>query len=54
MKPLLPRCCLASGLEPYPRRQKFTTWTLACNRTKWIAADGLPRMMGVALLPVGL
>jgi hypothetical protein len=29
------------GREPYPRRVRFTTWTLAYNRMKWIVVDGL-------------
>ena len=50
-----PRCPgTGSGREPYPRSPKFTTWTLACNRTKWIAVDALPRMgLALAHLPVG-
>lgn len=29
------------GRDPYPRRVRFTTWTLAYNRMKWIVVDGL-------------
>ncbi len=29
------------GRDPYPREIKFTTWTLAYNRMKWVAIDGL-------------
>jgi Prolyl oligopeptidase family len=29
------------GRDPYPRRIRFTTWTLAYNRMKWIVVDGL-------------
>uniref|UniRef100_Q01VN5 Peptidase S9 prolyl oligopeptidase catalytic domain-containing protein n=1 Tax=Solibacter usitatus (strain Ellin6076) TaxID=234267 RepID=Q01VN5_SOLUE len=29
------------GREPYPRRVRFTTWTLAYNRMKWLAIDAL-------------
>ncbi len=29
------------GRDPYPRRVKFTTWTLAYNRMKWLAIDAL-------------
>jgi hypothetical protein len=29
------------GRDPYPRSVKFTTWTLAYNRMKWIAIDAL-------------
>jgi hypothetical protein len=31
------------GREPYPRRVRFTTWTLAYNRMKWVTVDGLER-----------
>ena len=31
----------ARGRDPYPRRIRFTTWTLAYNRMKWIVVDGL-------------
>jgi hypothetical protein len=29
------------GRDPYPRRIRFTTWTLAYNRMKWIVVEGL-------------
>ena len=29
------------GRDPYPRRVKFTTWTLAYNRMKWLTIDAL-------------
>jgi hypothetical protein len=29
------------GRDPYPRRVRFTTWTLAYNRMKWVTIDGL-------------
>ena len=29
------------GRDAYPRRVRFTTWTLAYNRMKWIVLDGL-------------
>ncbi len=29
------------GRDPYPRRVRFTTWTLAYNRMKWVAIDAL-------------
>lgn len=29
------------GRDPYPRKIRFTTWTLAYNRMKWVAIDGL-------------
>ena len=29
------------GRDPYPRSVKFTTWTLAYNRMKWVAIDAL-------------
>lgn len=29
------------GRDPYPRRIRFTTWTLAYNRMKWIVVDSL-------------
>jgi hypothetical protein len=31
------------GRDPYPRRVRFTTWTLAYNRMKWVTVDGLER-----------
>ena len=31
------------GSNPYPRQVKFTTWTLAYNRMKWVTIDGLGR-----------
>jgi poly(3-hydroxybutyrate) depolymerase len=29
------------GRDPYPRTVKFTTWTLAYNRMKWVSIDAL-------------
>ena len=29
------------GRDPYPRKVRFTTWTLRYNRMKWIVVDGL-------------
>ena len=29
------------GRDPYPRRVRFTTWTLAYNRMKWVTIDAL-------------
>jgi hypothetical protein len=29
------------GRDPYPRSVKFTTWTLAYNRMKWVSIDAL-------------
>ena len=31
------------GSDPYPRKVKFTTWTLAYNRMKWVTLDALGR-----------
>jgi hypothetical protein len=31
------------GSTPFPRRVKFTTWTLAYNRMKWITVDAMGR-----------
>jgi len=31
------------GSDPVPRKVKFTTWTLAYNRMKWITVDGLAK-----------
>jgi len=31
----------ARGRDPYPRKIRFTTWTLAYNRMKWVTIDGL-------------
>ena len=31
------------GSTPFPRRVKFTTWTLAYNRMKWITIDAMGR-----------
>jgi len=31
------------GSDPYPRKVKFTTWTLAYNRMKWVTIDALGR-----------
>jgi hypothetical protein len=29
------------GRDPYPRKVRFTTWTLGYNRMKWVIIDGL-------------
>jgi dienelactone hydrolase len=29
------------GRDPYPRKVRFTTWTLAYNRMKWVVIDAL-------------
>src|SRR5262249_62013317 len=29
------------GPDPYPRKVRFTTWTLAYNRMKWVTLDAL-------------
>jgi pimeloyl-ACP methyl ester carboxylesterase len=29
------------GNDPYPKKVRFTTWTLAYNRMKWVTVDGL-------------
>jgi hypothetical protein len=29
------------GRDPYPRKIRFTTWTLAYNQMKWVTLDGL-------------
>jgi hypothetical protein len=29
------------GRDPYPRKVRFTTWTLAYNRMKWVTVDAL-------------
>jgi hypothetical protein len=29
------------GNDPYPRKIRFTTWTLAYNQMKWVIVDGL-------------
>src|SRR5215471_20725758 len=31
------------GREPYPRRIRFTTWTLSYPKMKWVRLDGLER-----------
>ena len=31
------------GSTPFPRRVKFTTWTLAYNRMKWVTVDAMGR-----------
>ncbi len=31
------------GRDPYPRKVRFTTWTLAYNRMKWVEVDALGR-----------
>src|SRR5215831_7416687 len=32
---------LERGRDPYPRRVRFTTWTLAYNQVKWVTVDSL-------------
>jgi hypothetical protein len=34
------------GRDPYPRTVKFTTWTLAYNRMKWVSIDALGQLCG--------
>ncbi|MDQ6708500.1 MAG: prolyl oligopeptidase family serine peptidase, partial [Acidobacteriota bacterium] len=31
------------GSDPYPRKVRFTTWTLTYNRMKWVVVDGLDK-----------
>ncbi|MEX2264615.1 MAG: prolyl oligopeptidase family serine peptidase [Bryobacteraceae bacterium] len=31
------------GRDPWPRKIRFTTWTLAYNRMKWVVVDGLEK-----------
>jgi pimeloyl-ACP methyl ester carboxylesterase len=31
------------GNDPYPKKIRFTTWTLAYNRMKWVTLDGLEK-----------
>lgn len=31
------------GRDPYPRKIRFTTWTLAYNRMKWVTIDGIEK-----------
>ncbi len=33
----------ARGRDPYPREIKFTTWTLAYNKMKWVTVDALEK-----------
>lgn len=33
----------ARGRDPYPRDIKFTTWTLAYNKMKWVTVDALEK-----------
>jgi hypothetical protein len=33
----------ARGRNPYPKRVRFTTWTLRYNRMKWVVIDALDR-----------
>ena len=33
----------AHGRDPYPREIKFTTWTLAYNKMKWVTVDALEK-----------
>ncbi|HLK69870.1 MAG TPA: prolyl oligopeptidase family serine peptidase [Bryobacteraceae bacterium] len=32
-----------AGRDPYPRKVRFTTWTLAYNRMKWVTVDALDK-----------
>jgi len=32
---------VAKGRDPYPRKVRFTTWTLAYNQMKWVTVDTL-------------
>ena len=34
------------GRDPYPRKVRFTTWTLAYNRMKWVTVDALGTALG--------
>ncbi|HET8546447.1 MAG TPA: prolyl oligopeptidase family serine peptidase [Bryobacteraceae bacterium] len=34
---------VARGRDPYPRRLRFTTYTLRYNRMRWVVIDGLDR-----------
>ena len=34
------------GRDPYPRKVRFTTWTLAYNRMKWVTLDALGTPLG--------
>ena len=31
------------GRDPYPRKVRFTTWTLRYNRMKWVTIDALDK-----------
>jgi pimeloyl-ACP methyl ester carboxylesterase len=31
------------GNDPYPRKIRFTTWTLAYNQMKWVTVDGMEK-----------
>ena len=34
------------GRDAYPRKVRFTTWTLAYNRMKWVTIDALGQALG--------
>jgi hypothetical protein len=38
------------GRDPYPRKIRFTTWTLAYNRMKWVTVDALAKHWEGALV----
>jgi len=38
------------GRDPYPRKLRFTTWTLAYNQMKWVTLDALGKHWERALL----
>ncbi|SPF50133.1 conserved exported hypothetical protein [Candidatus Sulfopaludibacter sp. SbA4] len=40
------------GRDPYPRRVRFTTWTLAYNQMKWVTIDSLGKHWERARLDV--
>jgi hypothetical protein len=42
------------GRDPYSRKVKFTTWTLAYNRMKWVTIDALARHWERARLNAGI
>ncbi len=41
------------GRDPYPREIKFTTWTLAYNRMKWVTIDALRTALGTCAAECG-
>ena len=36
------------GRDPYPRKVRFTTWTLQYNRMKWVTIDALDQHWGAS------